>query len=216
MRKFFLAFLILALLCPRAAAAEQKYIALTLDGAPEEAGPLLEGLGKYGAQVTFFLGEEWAVQNPEQVSAIAAGGHEIGLSCPTRTGAESISRREIGARLASTRAILPEGVKARFVRPENGECTDALTQVAGVTRLAILGWSLSPGDGQRIVKIRDGDVIRLDGRSVRGILSLADQLSKQGYRMVTVSELAKLRRVRLHPGALYQAFPPENRPQAPS
>lgn len=216
MRKFFLTFLILALLCPRAAAAEQKYIALTFDGAPEEADSLLDGLQKYGAHATFFLGEEWVAQHPEQVSAIARKSHEIGLFCPTRAGADPISRRKIGAHLAATRALLPEGVKARFVRPENGDYTDALTQVAGVTRLAILGWSLSPGDGQRIVRLRDGDVIRLDGFNVRGSLSLADQLSKQGYQMVTVSELVKIRRVRIHPGMLYQAFPPETKQQAPS
>ena len=44
--------------------------------------------------------------------------------------------------------------------------------------------------------------------NVCAAISLVDQLEKQGYRFVTVSELAKIRRVKLKPGLVYSSFPP--------
>ena len=61
--------------------------------------------------------------------------------------------------------------------------------------------------------IRDGDIILLhdmSASSVMAALDIIDSLQKEGFRFVTVSQLAKIRHVRLKPGVTYNSFPPED------
>ena len=95
-------------------------------------------------------------------------------------------------------------------------------QVAEVRLLSILGWSVDPRDWattdtisiERAVlgNIKDGDIILLhdmSASSVMAALDIIDSLQKEGFRFVTVSQLAKIRHVRLKPGVTYNCFPPE-------
>lgn len=219
MRKILTVLLAFSLLIPGAQAAEGKgkYAALTVEGCPNGALPrLLAEMEHYDAKVTFLLSGVQMEADPELTRAIADSGHEIGLSgfsCATVTG---LSRRKIGRELADARALLPKNCKVTFVRPPDGVFTDGLRQVAEVTNLSLLGWSSDPGSWhgearQRIGRIRDGDVIRIRAatpESIDAALSLIDQLQKQGYSFVTVSQLAKTRKVRLHPGKIYASFYP--------
>lgn len=220
MRKLIILLLALCLLCPGARAAEngEKYVALTFDGGPSGQYPrLLEGLEKQGAKATFLLCGCRIVQFPELARKIADAGHEIGLQGYGETTFAGLSRRKIAQALADTRALLPDGVEIRFLRPPEDRCTDAVRQVAEVTNLAILNWSVDPRrwtatDRGIVGTVSDGDIILIRGMSeetVTSALSLVDQLQKQGYQFVTVSELAELRRVRLKPGQTYTCFPPE-------
>ena len=43
--------------------------------------------------------------------------------------------------------------------------------------------------------------------SVRAALEIIDRLKEQGFRFVTVSELARLREAKLQPGEVYTCFP---------
>jgi len=45
--------------------------------------------------------------------------------------------------------------------------------------------------------------------SVQAALDIVDVLQGQGFQFVTVSEMAKLRRVRIKPGQMYERFPPK-------
>lgn len=223
MRKLLIVFLAFTLFCPgaQAAEAEGKYVALTFEGCPgEHMQRLLSEMERLDVKSTFLLSGERMKIYPELTRAIAEAGHEIGLSgyeCSTMTG---LTRRQIGRELAEARALVPAKCKVTFVRPSDGSFTDGLRQVAGVTNLSLLSWSADPGswggrNGQRIGRIRDGDVIRIRSvtpESIDATLSLIDQLQKQGYSLVTVSELAKIRKVRLRPGQLYAFFPPAEKP----
>ena len=100
--------------------------------------------------------------------------------------------------------------------------TDAVRQVARVRQLALLSWSVDPKDwatkdrtgiAQTVIKrVKDGDIVLLHDMSmssVQAALDIVDALQDQGFRFVTVSELAKLRRSRIRTGELYHSFPPE-------
>lgn len=219
MRKILTVLLAFSLLIPGARAAEGKgkYAALTIEGCPNEVLPrLLEEMERHDAKATFLLSGAQMEADPKLIRTINDSGHEIGLSgfsCATVTG---LTRRKIGRELAAARAQIPKNCKVTFVRPPDGVFTDGLRQVAEVTNLSLLGWSADPGSwhaeqGQRIGRIRDGDVIRIRAatpESIDAALSLIDQLQKQGYSFVTVSQLAKVRKVRLHPGKIYASFYP--------
>ena len=88
--------------------------------------------------------------------------------------------------------------------------------------LAILSWSVDPRDWatsdtlavERAVlkNVKDGDIVLLHDMtvsSVRAALDIVDALQSQGFTLVTVSELAKRRGVKLKPGKTYACFPPE-------
>ena len=58
--------------------------------------------------------------------------------------------------------------------------------------------------------VKDGDIVLLHDMtvsSVQAALDIVDVLKDQGYEIVTVSELVKLRGVNLKPGKIYTSFP---------
>jgi len=225
MRKMLCLLLTMLLLCPAASGAETpKYIALTFDDGPSGrfTRQLLEGLRLRDASVTFFLCGYRLEQYPDLAEQILADGHEIGLHGYTHRVMSTLSRRDIAAELNDTLALLPKGSRVRFLRPPQGSRSLAVTQVAGAMGLAIADWSVDPRDwatqdtaavGRSIVEgARDGDIVLMHDMSessVQAALNIIDLLQQQGFRFVTLSELARIRNITLHPGQVYRSFPGE-------
>ena len=60
-------------------------------------------------------------------------------------------------------------------------------------------------------QVKDGDIVLLHDMtisSVQAALDIVDVLQQQGYRFVTVSELARIRNQKIKPGEVYRNFPP--------
>ena len=225
MRRFFMLIFCVILLCPAAKAAESpKYIALTFDDGPSGryTRRLLDGLKERNAKATFFLCGYRIAENPQDTQRIFDEGHEIGIHGYSHKNMKTLCRRDIAKELADTRALLPEGCKAVWLRPPGGCCSDGVRQVAEVTGLSILDWSVDPRDWatrdaaaiERAVlkNVRDGDIILLHDMtdsSVNAALNIVDSLQKEGFRFVTVSELARIRETNIVPGRKYTHFPAE-------
>ena len=222
MRKMLSVLLCLLLLLPiTASAAEQpKYIALTFEGdlTPLDIRELLAGLDRRGIRATFFLSGNNLADHPGLGALICDRGHEVGIRAEGYRAGKLLSRREIAGEIAWIRAQLPENCRLRFLRPREN-CTDALEQVAGAFDLAIGDWSLDPAAAGRdssplgvglSTRVRDGDVLRVFMRpgNCRWALNMAELLKKEGFTPVSLSELARLRGIRLHPGQHYRSFPP--------
>lgn len=197
-----------------------KYVALTFDDGPSGryTRRLLDGLKERDAKATFLLCGYRIEQYPQEAKRIAAEGHEIGNHGFSHRNMQQLSRREIAQELMDTQALL-EGVNIRFFRPPGGCCSDSVRQVAQARGLAILNWSVDPKDWatqdpaaiqREVIKnVADGDVILLhdmSDSSVTAALNIIDQLSAQGYRFVTVSQLAALRGCIPKAGNVYCSF----------
>ncbi len=224
MRRILAMILCLSLLAfPARGAEDEKYVALTFDDGPSGrfTRRLLDGLAERDAKATFFLCGYRIAQYPKETQRIFDEGHEIGLHGYTHNCMKPMSRRQIAKELADTKALLPEGCKALWLRPPGGCCSDGVRQVAEVTNLSILDWSVDPRDwatrdtaavGRFVVnRIQDGDVVLLhdmSDSSVDAALAIIDELQAQGFRFVTVSELVKLRDITVKPGKTYSKFPP--------
>ena len=66
--------------------------------------------------------------------------------------------------------------------------------------------------GYFLVQRQESNIILLHDMSmtsVQAALDIVDALQEQGFRFVTASELAKLRKTAIKPGAVYRNFPPE-------
>ena len=224
MRRFLASLLMFSLLSlPAQAADSKKYVALTFDDGPSGrfTEKLLDGLALRGAKCTFLLCGYRMEQYPELTQRIFQEGHEIGYHGFSHDSMKQMSRRKIGQELIDSQALLPEDCDPVFFRPPGGFVTDGVRQVAEVRQLAILSWTVDPKDWatksvgtieQTVMKkVKDGDVILLhdmSASSVQAALDIVDELQKQGYRFVTASELARLRKVALKPGKVYRSFLP--------
>lgn len=222
-RRLLAAVLLAALLAPAVRAQEQTcYVALTFDDGPSGryTRRLLDGLWEREVKATFLLCGYRIKDYPDITQRIFDEGHEIGYHGYTHNSMEQMSRRTVASEIMDTQALLPEGCEPVFLRPPGGCCSDAVHQVAEARQLAILSWSVDPRDWatsdtaavERAVlkNVKDGDVVLLHDMtvsSVQAALDIVDVLKDQGYGIVTVSELVKLRGVKLKPGRTYTSFP---------
>lgn len=212
------------LVLPVRAAGPKQYVALTFDDGPsgKYTRTLLDGLALRGVHATFLLCGYRMEQYPEITLRIFEEGHEIGYHGFSHDPMGEMSRRKIGQELIDSQALLPEQCHPVFFRPPGGFVTDGIRQVAEVRGLSLLSWSVDPRDWatdsreaieQAVLgHVEDGDIILLHDMStssVQAALDIVDALQEQGFRFVTVSELARLRNAHLKPGKVYKSFPPE-------
>lgn len=221
MRRFFVGFLCLLMLCfPVRADAGARYIALTFDDGPSGrfTRRLLDGLETRDVKATFLLCGYRVLDYPKEAARIAAEGHEIGLHGYSHNPMNTMKESQITTEIRKTAALLPQNVA--FLRPPGGQYNDATIAAAKQAGLAILSWSLDPKDWatndvdlitSRVVeRAKDGDVVLLhdmSDSSVTAALRIIDRLEARGFRFVTVSELAKIKGVTLEPGKVYAHFP---------
>lgn len=213
------------LILPARAMDGDKYVALTFDDGPSGrfTTQLLDGLQERRVKATFLLCGYRMEQFPEITQRIYSEGHEIGYHGYSHKNMKEMSRRSIAQEIIDSQNLLPEDCEPTFLRPPGGCCSDGVRQVAEVRLLSILGWSVDPRDWattdtisiERAVmqNIQDGDIILLhdmSASSVMAALDIIDSLQKDGFRFVTVSQLAKIRGVRMKPGVTYNRFPPED------
>lgn len=221
LRRIFILLLCLCLAMPVCGAEQEKYVALTFDDGPSGrfTRALLDGLEKRGVKATFLLCGYRIKDYPREAKRICAEGHEIGLHGYSHKCMADLGQEELEREIADTLALLPSGCRPVFLRPPGGKYNDVVLDAARQADLAVLKWSVDPKDWashdaaviEKAVteSVRSGDVILLhdmSDSSVEAALDIVDELTKQGYRFVTVSELARLNGVTIEPGRVYAGF----------
>lgn len=224
MRKLLIFVFLLALLGrPVQAAQADKYVALTFDDGPSGrfTQALLEGLAERNVHATFFLCGYRLETYGDLARQIRSRGHEIGLHGYSHDSMAAMSSTAIAEELQRTRALLPGDPLVNLLRTPGGQHTETIRQCALDAHLALVHWSLDPMDwatrDQALIYRRimeqaaDGDVILLHDMTdstVQAALQAVDSLQAQGYRFLTVSQLAMLRLTHLSSGETFSAFPP--------
>ena len=222
MKRLLIISLCFCLLCvPVRAAENEKLVALTFDDGPSGrfTRKLLDGLEERGAKATFLLCGYRMEQYPELTQRICSEGHEIGLHGYSHKSMQNMCRRDVTAEIEKSMALLPEDCEVSFLRPPGGQCGKWVQAAAADKNLSVLSWSVDPRDWathdtaaiekEVISHVRDGDVILLhdmSDSSVNAALMIIDELQEQGFRFVTVSELAAVRNITLVPGKEYTRF----------
>jgi peptidoglycan/xylan/chitin deacetylase (PgdA/CDA1 family) len=180
---------------------------------------LLDGLAQRQVKATFLLCGYRLKDYPKEAKRILAEGHEIGLHGYSHDPMNKMSRRELEKELKDNLSLLPHGCKPLFLRPPGGASNQTVRDTARSLGLGVLNWSVDPRDwatrdagaitAMVIDQVRDGDVILLHDMtdsSVEAALSIIDRLKAQGFRFVTVQELARLKGVTIEPGKEYSRF----------
>lgn len=222
MKRLTALFLCICLLCiPVRAAESEKLVALTFDDGPSGryTRKLLEGLNERGVKATFLLCGYRMAQYPDLTEQIFREGHEIGLHGYSHRSMQNMCRRDATQELEKAMALVPDGCKVSFLRSPGGLCGKCVQTAAADLGLAVLSWSVDPKDWathdakaiekEVISHVQDGDVILLhdmSDSSIEAALVIIDELQDQGFRFVTVSQLAQARHVTLVPGKKYTRF----------
>ena len=201
--------------------AVRGYIALTFDDGPSGTYSmrLLDGLKARGAHATFFLCQYRIASFPQSMNRYLAEGHEIGSHSATHATLTACSSAKLAAELDNTSAALAAwtGVTPTLMRPPGGAYNSTVLSALKARGMACVLWSVDSQDwllrdrtkilNRVLPEIGDGDIVLfhdMSNVSVDTALELIDTLQAQGYRFVTVSELAKIKGVTLAPGTVYR------------
>jgi len=222
MRKFLkiLCSLLLALsLLPlpvHAAESGAKLAAITFDDGPGAyTETLLSELAKRNVHATFFVSGYRAVQYPDTLKDILAGGHQLANHTYNHSNLNKLSASAITSEINSTRELLVAagGDQTYYIRPPYGNANSTVRAVADAP---LICWSVDPEDWKyfnadtvckHIVSAAyDGCIILVHDiykTSVNGALAAIDQLQAKGYEFVTVHDLLLRRGVTPQNGVIY-------------
>lgn len=188
--------------------ASGKYMALTFDDGPSSyTEEILKVLADKGVKATFFnLGKE-AAAKPSLAKAIVDGGHELASHTNQHQNLPTLDRDSLRSEItdAATKLGDASGTTPQMIRAPYGEFTEVEWARAGdliscnvLWNIDTLDWKL-PGAqaitsmvlnnafNGAIVLMHDGGGNR--SQDVAALPGIIDGLQKQGYTLVTVSEL---------------------------
>ncbi|WP_059040353.1 polysaccharide deacetylase family sporulation protein PdaB [Paenibacillus rubinfantis] len=187
----------------------KKVIALTFDisWGDTRAEPILKVLKEKNVQkATFFLSSPWSKTHPDIVKAIQQQGYEIGSHGHKHTNYSSLSEEEISRQISTAHTILTEvtGQAPKLLRLPNGDFDKRVLKIAASQGYKVIQWDTDSQDWMnkgvqtivdRVVKkAHPGDIVLLHAsdsvkQTHEALPTIIDELRKQGYEFVTVTDL---------------------------
>ncbi len=186
-----------------------KEVALTFDDGPSSyTGEVLDILDRRGAKATFFIVGRNAEHNTDLVRRAVESGHEIGNHTWTHaalTGlAKAARHQEVQGTSDAVRSAV--GHAPSLFRPPYGAMRPGTNREVRSAGLMPVVWSIDPKDytpgvtAKSLVArignaLRPGSIILLhDGggnrrKTVAALPKILDEIERQGYRAVTVTQL---------------------------
>ncbi len=194
-------------------------IALTFDDGPSaHTSRLLDIFRKHGGRGTFFVLGNTLDNRRETLKRIAAEGHEIGNHSWSHRQFTNIGIEEVKDQIMMTRAKIYDitGIDSTIVRPPYGACNDEIRALGKELGVSFVNWSVDTLDWKtknaeavykEIMKdAADGHIILchdLHKTTVDAMEKAIPSLIKEGYQLVTVSELLTCRGGELQVGKMY-------------
>ena len=172
---------------------------LTFDDGPHpvHTSEVLDLLGRYGAQATFFVVGRMVQRFPELTQRIVDEGHTLANHTWNHENLTKLSRAAFDRTIARTQEVLG-GRAAACLRPPYGAIDGAGREWAAAHGLDVIMWDVSGADwlgytseeiaGRVLQGAHDGSVVMLhDGggdrsRTVRALEPILEGLSERGMR----------------------------------
>ena len=205
--------------------AKQKLCAITYDDGPSQnTDMILDTLEQYDAKATFFVVGTQADYYRDELRREYEMGMEIGSHTYEHPILSFISAEEIEETMSKNDNLINEliGFTPEIMRPTGGGVNDTVR--ATVTK-PMIQWDVDTLDWETknpeqtiatsLEEVQDGSVILMhDLYEATAIASqtLIPSLQAQGYKLVTISELATQYGYTLEPGVEYYDFYPKNSP----
>lgn len=189
---------------------DKKVLALTFDisWGTKTPGPVLDVLKKENLKCTFFLSGPWVKKYPEIAKRIAAEGHEIASHGHRHINLSQLSEKEIQNEitLAHQNILAVTGKKPHLIRTPNGDYDAKVLKAAAAVGYTVIQWDADSLDWknpgvetivERVLNLaRPGSIVLLHAsdscqQTDAALPEIISGLRKQGYKMVTVSELLR-------------------------
>ena len=197
----------------------KKLVALTFDDGP---GPytkeIVQELTKNNAHATFFVLGQQVNYYPEALRAIYNGGNEIGNHSYSHPILSYEGSSTIKSQMSKTDVAIKNvvGIKPTLMRPPGGGVNSTVRENVGKP---IIMWSVDTRDWETrdtqatincvMREASDGDIVLMHDihePTKNAAVQLIPKLKKQGFELVTVSELAKFKGKNLKNGVVYYSF----------
>lgn len=196
-------------------------IALTFDDGPVNGNTnaILDVLEEYGAKATFYMvGDNVGEGTSETLHRMVSIGCEVANHTQSHAYLDELDVAGIKEQIGSQNEAIYtySGRYARTIRPPGGYISDLLKQTVNqpliMWSVDTLDWKTRNVDSTFNVattQVRDGDIVLMHdihNETAAAVASIVPELSKMGYQMVTVSELAYLKGVKMQAGEVYYDF----------
>lgn len=200
-------------------AAKRKMVALTFDDGPGKyTDRLLDALEKNNAKATFFMLGQNVGSFPDAVKRMQELGCELGNHSYDHLALSTLDGAAITNEFEKTNNILKDlvGAPATVARTPYGDQDATSLSYVGMPcfmwNIDTLDWKTLNADStynEVMNNVGDGDIILMHDihePSVDAAERIIPALIEQGYKLVTVSELAKAKGVTLEDGVSYFDF----------
>lgn len=190
---------------------DRMEIALSFDDGPHPVytREILSILEEYGVTATFFMVGENVGYYPDAARAVAEAGHEIGNHTFShrrfgRMGEDDLRREILDCEEAISSVT---GVSVRWVRPPEGQLSEAMGRVLGASDYRVILWDVDTRDWAHtppdeitrhiLDTVQAGDIILMhdfighDSPTPEALRTVIPALLERGYRFVTVGELVE-------------------------
>lgn len=190
----------------------QRLVAITFDDGPNAVytPQVLKIFAEAGGKATFFMLGEQMDKCPELVKQAFDQGHEVGNHTYTHPKLSGLNRAQCLDEIARNEQMVEAltGVRPRVFRPPYLDYSEETVSILkekgypmiGALNLEALDWEL-PGVEHILSKsrscVRNGGILIFhDGfgdrsQTIEAVEALVFELTAQGFRLVTVSELLK-------------------------
>ena len=194
-------------------------VALTFDDGPSKyTNRILDCLAKYNAKATFFVVGNSVSSYPDVVKRAYSMGMEIGNHTMTHPNLKTLSADGVSRELnnAANKVSALTGIKPKLLRPPYGNYNSTVSSVAG---MPLILWSIDTLDWKTrnadktvscvLNEVKDGSIILMHDLyepTASAAERIIPELVNRGYKLVTVSELAKAKGYTLTNGKAYSSF----------
>jgi peptidoglycan/xylan/chitin deacetylase (PgdA/CDA1 family) len=191
---------------PEPLPVEGRKIAMIFDDGPipDNTATLLDSLKKNGMKATFSVVGKNVQAHCDLARRIVAEGHELANQTWSHPDFSSLSREQILDEVRHAEEVIHKvtGVHARFFRPPNGKLTEDVAEIIKSEGYQILMPTFDSGDWRSpppgvvskaiLDGVTPGAIILAHEsfpKSVAEMPGIFEELSKRGFRSLTVSEL---------------------------
>lgn len=198
-------------------------VCLTWDDGPADyTGEILDALEAVGGRGTFFVVGQRVEIYEETVNRAVDMGCEIANHTWEHAYLDTLSAEGIVEQITKTNDIVEQvtGSRPTLMRPTGGRVTNTVQDNVG---MPMIYWSLDTQDWATqsisstvnaiLNNVQDGDIVLMHDlydATAEASKTVIEELTKQGYQLVTVSELAAARGESLENGVVYYDFYPKN------
>ena len=194
-------------------------LALTFDDGPGMLTmQLLEQLDAYDAKATFFMVGTNVPYFKAEIQKMVEIGCELGNHTTHHVRLSQQTESDIRLEIEKTDLWVYDvvGQKPTLIRPPYGQVNELVQETVSAPlvfwSVDTLDWELKDAEKVRdyvLETVRDGDIVLLHDihkTTVDAMIECIPMLIEEGYQLVTVSEMAKIRGITLEDGEKYYSF----------